>query len=318
VYNFAIIGASGYIAPRHLKAILDTGNRLVAACDPHDSVGILDRYFPEARFFTEIERFDRYLEKLRLNDDPRKIDFVTVCSPNYLHDAHTRLGLRIDANVICEKPLVINPWNLDQMAKIELDRKKKIYTVLQLRVHPGLIALKERLAKSDTGKKHDVTLSYITPRGSWYQTSWKGVLDKSGGVATNIGIHLFDLMMWLFGGMTGYEVHYSDPSKMTGVVEFQNAHVRWFLSIDKKDIPVEYDASGNKAFRSILIDGNETEFSEGFTDLHTLVYKDIFEGRGYGVEDARQSIELVYHLRNSIPRAPSGDYHPMLKNIMSL
>ncbi len=316
MFNFALIGASGYIAPRHLRAIHESGNRLVAAIDPHDSVGVLDRYFPEARFFTEIERFDRFLMNLVLNNDERKVDYISVCTPNYLHDAHARLSLRVGANVICEKPLVVNPWNLDQLIKLEQDYGKKVYTVMQLRVHPRLIALKEQI-QQQPGMKHDVTLSYITPRGSWYQASWKGVLEKSGGVGTNIGIHLFDLMIWLFGDVTGYEVHYCDLHKMTGVIEFQNAHVRWFLSIDKRDLPREYDSSGYTAYRYLSIDGIETEFSEGFADLHTLVYNDIIAGKGYGIEDARPSIDLVYHLRNFKPIVPAGDCHPILEKLIS-
>ncbi|MDK9699768.1 MAG: Gfo/Idh/MocA family oxidoreductase [bacterium] len=312
--NFAVIGTAGYIAPRHLKAIQDTGNRLVAAVDPHDSVGLLDRYSRDARFFTEIERFDRFVEKLRHSDDERKLDYVSICSPNYLHDAHCRLALRIGASAICEKPLVINPWNLDQLQQIEHDTGGRVHTVLQLRLHPHLIALKKELDAKRTNTKHNVELTYITPRGRWYLSSWKGMQDKSGGLATNIGIHLFDLLMWLFGAEESCKLHYSSPQKMAGTVEFKNANVTWFLSVDANDLPTEQDRIANKAYRSILIDGEAVEFSEGFTDLHTRVYEDIMSTGGFGIEDARSSIELVYHLRQQTA-TPSPDCHPMVRGL---
>lgn len=313
MYNFALVGASGFIAPRHLKAIKDTGNRLVAASDPHDSVGILDRFFPDARFFTEFERFDRHLEKLRLSDDERKVDYLSVCSPNYLHDAHARLGLRLGAKVICEKPLVLNPWNLDQLSRLEQDTGGKVFTVLQLRLLPALRALREELAASPAAGKRHVTLSYVTPRGSWYQTSWKGALDKSGGLGTNIGIHLFDLLLWLFGKEEGSTVHLNTPTRMAGTLVLEHAEIDWFLSVSERDIPEGYDRTGNKAFRSISVDGREIEFSEGFTDLHTRVYEDILAGRGFGIEEARPSIELVSRIRSSTVVAPGAGGHPFLK-----
>jgi len=310
--NFALIGTAGYIAPRHLKAIHDTGNRLVAAVDPHDSVGIMDQFFPHARFFVEIERFDRFLEKARREGGEDRVDYVSICSPNYLHDAHVRLGLRVHAHVICEKPLVINPWNLDQLAELEGEFKRRVYTVLQLRVHPSLVALKRKLeSKAHRGRK-DVCLTYVTPRGRWYAVSWKGSPEKSGGVAMNIGIHFFDLLMWLFGPVDKTVVHLSRPDKMAGVLELEWATVRWFLSLDANDLPPEHSREGNRAFRSITINGEEIEFSQGFTDLHTKVYEETLAGRGFGIEHARPSVELVYDIRNTAPTPPTGSVHPFL------
>jgi UDP-N-acetyl-2-amino-2-deoxyglucuronate dehydrogenase len=313
--NFALIGASGYIAPRHLHAIADTGNQLVAAIDPHDSVGILDSFFPDARFFTEIERFDRFLEKMRIAKEDRRVDVVSVCSPNYLHDAHCRLGLRVGANVICEKPLVLNPWNLDQLQQIEQEHEGKINNVLQLRLHPSLLELKKQLVNSQNKTKHDVVITYITPRGAWYDISWKGSPEKSGGIATNIGIHLFDMCHWLFGSIQSSAVHYRSPKKSMGFVEFQNANVRWFLSLDRSDLPESGVDGGNPAFRSILIDGEERMFSAGFTDLHTRVYEEILAGRGFGIEEARPSLELVHSIRNATPAKPTIEAHPMYQNL---
>lgn len=309
--NFAMVGAGGYIAPRHMKAIRDTGNRLVAALDKSDSVGILDSFSPDVSFFTEFERFDRHAEKLRRLGDEDRLHYVSICSPNYLHDAHIRFALRIGADAICEKPLVLNPWNLDALAELEHETGKKIFTILQLRVHPAIIALREKIQSSLTKKKLNVDLTYMTSRGRWYFTSWKGDLEKSGGVATNIGVHFFDMLMWIFGGAKYHEVHCSDESKMSGFLELEKANVRWLLSVNKEDLPEAAKINGKSTFRSITVDGEEFEFSDGFTDLHTLVYREILAGRGFGLADARASINLVYELRNSLP-APGRCRHPLL------
>ncbi len=310
--NFAIIGVAGYVAPRHLKAIQDTGNRLVAAVDPNDSVGVLDQYSFDVRFFTEIERFDRHLEKLRRGPEEDRVQYVSICSPNYLHDAHCRLALRVHANAICEKPLVINPWNLDALHEIEAEYSGKIYTVLQLRLHQAMIDLHTALQKSRGTQKHDVVLTYVTARGPWYHTSWKGYNDKSGGIGTNIGIHLFDLLLWLFGQAGDAHLHYSDPERMAGFLELEHARVRWYLSINRDDLPFPDLQSGHSTYRSITIDGQEIEFTGGFSDLHTRVYEEILAGRGFGIEDARPSIELVHRIRNA-PISPRGNYfHPFL------
>ncbi|MBP7652750.1 Gfo/Idh/MocA family oxidoreductase [Candidatus Dependentiae bacterium] len=292
--NFAIIGVGGYIAPRHLQAIKDTGNNLIAALDKNDSVGILDKYFYDVDFFTEFERFDRHIEKLLLAGN--KIDYVTICSPNYLHDAHIRFALRIGADAICEKPLVLNPWNLDALQQIEKQTGKKIYCILQLRCHPALIELKKKIETSNKKNKYDINLKYITSRGKWYQFSWKGNLEKSGGLTTNIGIHFFDILIWIFGDVKKQEVCYSDEKKSEGYIELENANVKWCLSIDKNDLP---ENCGKPTFRSLKIDGEEIEFSEGFTELHTTVYKEIMNGKGFGIEECRKSIELAYLIRNS-------------------
>ena len=305
--NFVLIGAAGYIAPRHMKAIKDTGNNLLAAVDPHDSVGIIDSYFPDASFFVEFERFDRHVDKLRRQGI--KIDYVSICSPNYLHDAHIRWALRSGINAICEKPLVLNPWNLDALKEIEEETGKKIFNILQLRVHPSIVKLKEKIEKEN--KKYDVDLTYITSRGKWYFISWKGDLSKSGGVATNIGIHFFDMLIWLFGKVKHHEVHYSEP--LAGYIELEKAHVRWFLSVDYNDLPEDIKHKGQRTYRSITIDGEEIEFSGGFTDLHTVVYRDILIGGGFGIEDARPSIELVYQIRNIKPVGFNERSHPLAK-----
>lgn len=312
--NFAIIGVGGYIAPRHLKAIKDTGNRLVAALDVNDSVGILDRFFPEVSFFTEFERFDRHVEKLRRQGSESRIDYVTVCSPNYLHDAHIRFALRIGANAICEKPLVLNPWNLDALQKMEKETCRKVNTILQLRVHPSLIALRDTLLNNPRHSKHEVTLTYITSRGPWYLSSWKGDNNKSGGVATNIGIHFFDLLIWLFGAVQNINVHYADSLKMGGYLELERANVKWFLSIDRNDLPETAMKSGLSTFRSITVDEEEVEFSEGFTDLHTIVYQRTLEGNGFGLEDARPSIALAHDIRVAVPQGISSKSHSFLVN----
>lgn len=310
--NFAIIGVGGYIAPRHLRAIRDTGNNLIAAADPKDSVGILDQFGYDVSFFTEIERFDRHLEKLRRGPEEDRVHYITVCSPNYLHDAHCRLAMRVGADVICEKPLVINPWNLDSLEEIEAETDRKVNTVLQLRVHPELLKLKQALQEDTSGKQHDVMLTYVTSRGIWYQVSWKGQQEKSGGVATNIGIHFFDLLLWLFGPAGDVKLYHADDKRMSGYIELENARVRWFLSVDVDDLPEAAVASGKKTFRSITVDGQDVEFSEGFTDLHTRVYEETLAGRGFGIQDARPSIELTHRIRTSPISALDGLAHPKL------
>jgi len=305
-YNFAITGVAGYIAPRHLKAIRDTGNRLVAAVDPHDSVGLLDQYSFDVRFFTEIERFDRHLEKLRRGPEENRVHFVSVCSPNYLHDAHCRLALRVGANAICEKPLVVNPWNLDALKELEEETGKRIYTILQLRVHPKILELKKKLEQESHNTEHEVSMTYVTSRGRWYDTSWKGNEEKSGGVAVNIGVHLFDLLLWLFGGAGESRIYHSDPRKMSGFLELEHARVKWFLSTDIDDLPFDCMPGVRSTYRSITIDGQEVEFTEGFSDLHTVVYQEILAGRGAGITEARPSIDLVYRIRKA-PLSPLDD-----------
>jgi len=294
--NFALIGAGGYIAPRHMKAVKDTGNNLLAALDKHDSVGILDSYFPEAEFFVEFERFDRHIEKLKRLGV--QTDYVTVCSPNYLHDAHIRFGLRIGADVICEKPLVLNPWNIDGLMEIEKETGKKISTILQLRLHPAIIALREKVQKNSSAKKYNIDLRYITSRGHWYHISWKGDSQKSGGIATNIGIHFFDMLIWIFGDVKLNEVHQHTPETASGKLELERANVNWFLSIDANTLPDEVKQAGKRTFRSLTIDNEAFEFSEGFTELHTRSYEEILKGNGFPVEEARKSIELVHSIRN--------------------
>jgi len=298
VKKFAITGVAGYIAPRHLRAIKDTGNILVAASDPHDSVGILDQYFPDAAFFTEIERFDRHLDKLRRSG--KGIDYLSICSPNNLHDAHIRLALRNDAHAICEKPLVLNPWNLDLLEKLEEEYKRKIFSILQLRVHPSLISLKDKIEKERKTSKHKVELTYVTSRGKWYDYSWKGDPQKSGGIATNIGIHFFDLLIWLFGKPINYNILLNRTDKMKGELELESADVSWFLSIDKKDLAGDLIRGGKTTYRSIKIDDKEIEFTEGFTELHTEVYRRTLNGNGFTISDARPSIEFVQKLRSGI------------------
>ncbi len=306
--NFAIIGCAGFVAPRHLKAIKDTGSNLIAAMDKSDSVGILDKFFDNVHFFTEFERFDRHAEKLKRLGDKNKINYVSICSPNYLHDSHIRFALRIGADAICEKPLVINPWNLSSLEKLEEETGKRVYTVLQLRLHPALKKLKESVEKSS--KKYDVDLTYITPRGKWYEYSWKGDSSKSGGLATNIGIHFFDMLIWIFGKVIKQEVHYSDKNKIGGYFELEKARVKWFLSIDKKDLPKD---SATPSFRSIKIDGTELEFSDVFSDLHTEVYKEILKGNGCGIKEAKPCIELANQIRQAKPLIKEEkNVHPFL------
>ncbi len=310
--NFALIGAAGYIAPRHLRAIHETGNRLVTATDPHDAVGILDQYFPESSFFVEFERFDRHLEKLRRQGEESRVHYVTICSPNYLHDAHIRTALRVHANAICEKPLVLNPWNLDALSVLEQESGNRVHTILQLRHHSSIIALKEAFGQRSSSTRHQVVLTYITSRGMWYHYSWKGILEKSGGLATNIGIHFFDMLMWIFGSPRRLEVHHMDSNKCGGFLELPNADVRWFLSVDPHDLPPDAIDRKQRTYRSITIDGEEAEFSEGFTDLHTISYRHILAGEGYGLEDARPSIEVVQKIRTTKPSMNPDTAHPAL------
>lgn len=311
--NFALIGAAGYIAPRHLRAIKDTNNVLLAAVDPHDSVGLLDQFSFETRFFNEIERFDRHLEKLRRGPEENRVQYVSICSPNYLHDAHCRLALRVGADAICEKPMVINPWNLDALAMLEEETGHKINTVLQLRLHPSLMQLREQLQSAGKNQKHDVILTYITSRGNWYHTSWKGDVAKSGGIATNIGVHFFDLLIWLFGPCENSRLFLSDSKRMAGYIELENARVRWFLSIDSDDLPYKCEAGKKSTYRSITVDGQEIEFTEGFTDLHTRVYENVLQGKGFGIEDSRPSIILTHDIRTAEVMSAREFAHPYLK-----
>lgn len=311
--NFALIGVAGFIAPKHLKAIRDTGNQLAAAMDPHDAVGVLDSYFAEARFFTEIERFDRYLEKLRRQRDTQPIEFLSVCTPNYLHDAHIRLALRVKAHAICEKPLVVNPWNLDQLGELEQDYQRRIYTVFQLRLHPVVQELKRTIEAEGDCSRREVCLTYVTRRGAWYHQSWKGAEEKSGGLVMNIGIHFFDLLLWLFGPVELSMVHLATPSRLAGYLILAGARVKWFLSIDANDLPAEVRAKGGYAYRSLTVDGQELDLSEGFTDLHTEVYRDILAGRGFGIQDSRPAIDLVHQIRYSREVPGNGFVHPLLK-----
>ena len=307
--KFALIGAAGYIAPRHLKAIKETDNQLLAAFDPNDSVGILDSYFPNVDFFTEFERFDRHVDKLRRQDIP--IDFITVCSPNYLHDAHIRFGMRHGADVICEKPLVLNPWNVEALQENEQETGKRVYTILQLRLHPALIALKEQIAQNAGKHKHEVELTYITSRGNWYYSSWKGDQQKSGGIATNIGIHFFDMLIWIFGAVQENIVHVHTHDRAAGYLELENARVRWFLSISPEALPTAAQEQGQRTYRSITVDGASVEFSEGFTDLHTLSYQQILAGQGFGLEVVLPAIEVAHQIREQVPVGVVGVYHPL-------
>ncbi|MFO0678063.1 MAG: Gfo/Idh/MocA family oxidoreductase [Polyangiaceae bacterium] len=311
VRNFAVTGVGGYVAPRHLRAIGETGHRVVAALDPHDSVGHLDEYSYDVRFFTETERFDRHLERLRRGPDAARIHYLSVCSPNHLHDAHCRMGLRVGADVVCEKPVVINPWNLDALAELEAETSRRIWSVLQLRVHPKLVALKAALDAGATRQGvHDVELTYVTARGPWYDVSWKGIPERSGGIAMAIGIHFFDLLGWLFGAAVDSRVHLSTARRMAGFLAFERANVRFFLSLEHKDLP-EVEGSGPKGtYRSIRIDGTDVDFTDGFDELHTRVYEEILAGRGHGIEDARPAIELVHALRNAGVERGEGDRHP--------
>jgi len=313
VKYFTLIGAAGYIAPRHMKAIKDTGNTLIAAFDPNDSVGIIDSYFPEANFFTEFERFDRHIDKLSRSQEKHAVDYVSICSPNYLHDSHIRFALRNNADAICEKPIVLNHWNIDALQAIEKDTGKKVHTVLQLRLHPAIIALKKEVEESTADKKFDIDLTYITSRGKWYFTSWKGDEKKSGGVATNIGVHFYDMLHFVFGKVVDNKLHYRDDFKAAGFIEYEKARVRWFLSVDANTIPAELLAQGKRTYRSLTMNGREIEFSDGFTDLHTRIYEHILTGGGFGLEENRVAIETVGSIRTQTPQGLTGDYHPFLK-----
>jgi UDP-N-acetyl-2-amino-2-deoxyglucuronate dehydrogenase len=313
--NFALIGAAGYIAPRHMRAIKDTNNVLVAALDKNDSVGVIDSYFPKADFFLESERFDRHLYKLSHLSEEAKVKYVGICSPNYLHDAHIRMALRNQADAICEKPLVLNPWNIEALGDLEKETGKKIYNILQLRLHPSIIQLKKEIDAAPANVMYDIDLTYITSRGSWYFISWKGDKAKSGGIATNIGVHFYDMLTHIFGGVKENIVHYSSEDAAAGYLQLEKARVRWFLSINSDFLPAEVKAKGQTTYRSITVDNKEIEFSGGFTDLHTQSYQQILAGKGFGLNDARNSIEIVHDIRNSNPIGLTGDYHPLLKKI---
>ncbi len=310
--NFALIGAAGYIAPRHLKAIQDTNNTLIAALDKFDSVGIMDQYFPKADFFTEFERFDRHLEKLKRHQNIT-LDYVSICSPNYLHDAHIRMALRSGAHAICEKPIVLNPWNIDALSAIEEESDGNIYTILQLRLHSAIVALKAKVVSEVKKGKYDIDLTYITSRGKWYDNSWKGDETKSGGIATNIGVHFYDMLSWVFGEVQENTVHLREKHKASGYLEFENARVRWFLSIDENDLPQSVKEKGQRTYRSITIDNQELEFSAGFTELHTKSYQEILKGNGFCLADVRKSIEIVHDIRN-VSISKNGEKHPFLRS----
>lgn len=313
--KFALIGTAGYVAPRHLRAIKDTGNELVASLDPNDSVGVLDSYFPNADFFTEFERFDRHIDKQCRGDTQRKPDYISICSPNYLHDAHIRFALRSGADTICEKPLVLNPWNIDGLLDIEKDTGRRVNTILQLRLHPSIIALRDRVRAGPADKKYDVDLTYITSRGQWYLRSWKGDVKKSGGIATNIGVHFYDMLHFVFGDLQANVVHASSDTHAAGYLEYAQARVRWILSINANHLPEAVRTEGQRTFRSITCDGEEIEFSGGFTDLHTRSYEEVLKGEGFGLEENRVAIETVAAIRNGEPQGLSGDYHPFLKDL---
>ena len=308
--NFALLGAAGYIAPRHFKAIKETNNLLIAALDKFDSVGVLDSYFPNADFFTEFERFDRHIEKLKRNHT--KLDYVSICTPNYLHDSHIRMALRRGADAICEKPLVLNPWNVDALMDIEKESGQKINTILQLRLHPSIIALKNKVMSASKKEKYDIDLTYITSRGKWYDISWKGDESKSGGIATNIGVHFYDMLSWIFGEVQENVVHLRIKDKSSGYLEFKNARVRWFLSINEHDLPVHIKEKAQRTYRSITIDNEELEFSSGFTDLHTKSYEHILNGEGFGMQEAQKSIQIVHDIRNT-SISKKGNLHPFCK-----
>ena len=307
--KFAITGVSGFVAPRHLKAIKDTGNELLAAFDPNDSVGVIDSYFPKAHFFTEFERFDRHLEKLRL-EKQLPIDYFSVCTPNYLHDAHVRFALRNGSDAICEKPLVLNPWNAEALMKLEESSLNNVNTILQLRLHPSIIALRNKIKSGSKDKIHDIDLTYITSRGNWYYASWKGDIEKSGGICSNIGIHFFDMLIWIFGDVEKSTVHLMEHDRASGVLQLKNANIRWFLSINENTLPANVVAKGQRTFRTITIDGEELEFSAGFTDLHTESYKNIISGHGFGIGETLKSLELAYNLRNAKVEAVTSESHP--------
>ncbi len=317
--NFALIGVGGYIAPRHMKAIKETGNNLVAALDKSDSVGIMDSFFPQANFFTEFERFDRHVEKLRRENAGKEVNYVSICSPNYLHDAHIRFALRAHADAVCEKPLVLNPWNIDALQEIEVESGRKVNTILQLRLHPSIIELKQRIEHellNNPGKIFDVDLTYLTSRGRWYHISWKGDDDKSGGVATNIGVHFFDMLSYVFGSVQKNSCHVRNPDVAAGYLELKHARVRWFLSVSADYLPDVAKNSGQTTYRSITVNDDEIEFSGGFTDLHTRSYEEILAGRGFGMEEVRNCIQIVHDFRIALPRGLSGEFHPFCKKVI--
>ena len=293
--NFVLIGASGYIAPRHMKAIKETGNNLIAAFDPYDGIGIMDSYFPDASFFTEFERFDRYLDMIKRTG--QQIDYVCICSPNYLHDAHIRFGLKLGCDVICEKPIVLNPWNIDSLIQVEKETSNKVHAILQLRLHPSIISLRDKIIKSSNDKIFNVNLKYITSRGKWYHHSWKGDYDKSGGILSNIGIHFFDMLIWIFGDVIDVKKEFEDKSTAKGVIVLEKAKVNWFLSVDYENIPKEVKDKGLRTYRSLKIEDDEIEFSTGFTDLHTQSYERIINNQSFSLKDTYKAIELVSKLR---------------------
>jgi UDP-N-acetyl-2-amino-2-deoxyglucuronate dehydrogenase len=314
--NFGLIGAAGYIAPKHLRAIKETGNNLVAALDKTDSVGVLDNYFPSASFFTEFERFDRHIEKLKRAGN--LVDFFSICSPNYLHDAHIRFALRHGANVICEKPVVLNPWNAELLQQLEKETGKTVYSILQLRLHPDIIALKEKIVAADPSKIFDVDLTYISARGNWYYSSWKGDDSKSGGIATNIGIHFFDMLGWIFGSVKENIVHLREHDRVAGLLVFQRARVRWFLSINEETLPEDSRSKEEKVYRNISVEGKEINFNEGFSDLHTKSYEAVLTGKGFTLSDALPSIEIAHDIRTSNVVGLKGDYHPFASKKLSM
>ena len=312
--NFGLVGVAGFVAPRHLMAIKETNNVLLAALDKFDSVGIIDSFFPQADFFVEFERFDRHLEKLKYEDN-LELDYVSICTPNYLHDAHVRFALRRGADAICEKPLVLNPWNIDKLVHIEKESGRRIWNILQLRLHPNLIALREKIQNGPSDKIYEIDLTYLTSRGSWYFSSWKGDESKSGGIATNIGIHFFDMLSWIFGAVTSNIIHMHTPDRAAGFLEFERARVRWFLSLNYEDMPNSIKSNGQRTYRSITIENEELEFSNGFSDLHTHSYKKIISGHGFGIEETRRAIEIVHDIRFKTPIGLKGEYHPFAKNV---
>ena len=313
--NFALIGAAGYIAPRHIKAIADTGNNLMVAYDKFDSVGRLDASFPECSFYTENEQFDRFCSKQMRTDNP--LSWISICTPNYTHDAFIRYGLRLGCNVICEKPLVLNPYNIDNLVELEQETGKQAYTILQLRLHDKIVALHKKIQNGPKDKIYDVDLTYITSRGNWYYTSWKGDVHKSGGVATNIGVHFYDMLAWVFGRVSKNVVHVISHDRVAGYLELEKARVRYFLSINANHLPANAIAEGKRTYRTIMVDGNEFEFSAGFTELHTLSYQKILEGQGFGIAEARECINIVHDIRNAVPVGLKGDYHPLAKHPIS-
>jgi UDP-N-acetyl-2-amino-2-deoxyglucuronate dehydrogenase len=311
--SFALIGAAGYVAPRHMKAIKAVGGNLKVAFDPNDSVGVIDSHFPDAHFFTEFERFDRHIDKMSRRGD--KIDYVSICSPNYLHDAHCRFAMRSNADAICEKPLVLNPWNIDGLQEIEERTGRKVSTILQLRLHPAIKALKEKVA-ADQRNEFSIDLTYVTSRGRWYHASWKGDDAKSGGVATNIGIHFFDMLSYIFGQPTVNVAHLRDASRAAGYLQCGRASIRWFLSVDRNDLPSAI-ADDKTTHRSITIDEEQFEFSEGFTDLHTRSYEEIVSGRGFTLADVRPSVDIVSDFRKAPIELNRGERHPLVARHVS-